>query len=328
MSSSPTSAIKASPSDPSDFRPGITLKSAADEDKLGPLADLEGTWIGTGYNLIALPDYTRGHTFRLRLNTTVEILEFEQIGANVPNRGSFSGEFDPQGQDDIDIYGLRYLQRIADGKNQQPLHIEPGFWLHVPQTEWPEFPKSVVREAVIPHGNSLLAVGEYGKSESEDESDNVRNSIPEICSFPTRQSGDSVDDAYLKPFTQPFEDFDVDLIKNPNLALTRTIDNQKQNSKVITKTVRLHVSAKNAKESNAHPDGRNGGIANIPFIVKNANVKEFDSTFWIETVEDRVLNKEGKEGRKFLQLQYTQTVVLDYFQMDWPHISVATLIKQ
>jgi hypothetical protein len=117
------------------------------------------------------------------LNTTVEILEFEPIGAQVPNRGSYSGVPKPVGQPDIDIYGLRYLQRVADGKNHQPLHVEPGFWLYMPtSTVWPVLGPSVVRQAVIPHGNSLLALGEV---KIPFESTGKPN-ILETSSIPTR----------------------------------------------------------------------------------------------------------------------------------------------
>jgi hypothetical protein len=45
-----------------------------------------------------------------------------------------------------------------------------------------------------------------------------------------------------------------------------------------------------------------------------------NAIFWIETVE-------RADGTQFLQLQYTQTVILNFLDIDWPHISVATLIK-
>ena len=32
--------------------------------------------------------------------------------------------------------------------------------------------------------------------------------------------------------------------------------------------------------------------------------------------------------RQLFQLQYTQTVVLNFLGIDWPHISVATLVKR
>jgi hypothetical protein len=139
-----------------DFRPGISLARVA--GNLGPLADLAGTWIGTGFTLISLPDFdpnppsTGPKPFRLRLSTTVEILEFDQSGAEVPNRGS-------TGQLDIGIFGLRYLQRITDAVTHEPLHIEPGLWLNVPATTVPPSPATVVRQGTIPHGNSLLALG-------------------------------------------------------------------------------------------------------------------------------------------------------------------------
>jgi len=51
-----------------------------------------------------------------------------------------------------------------------------------------------------------------------------------------------------------------------------------------------------------------------------------DAIFWIETVQP-------KKGMPFLQLQYTQTVFLKFpaggkgAPIVWPHISVATLVK-
>lgn len=74
------------------LRPGLSLTGIA--GSLGPLADLTGTWIGSGFTLISLPDFdpklpsTGPKPFRLKLNSTVEILEFDPIGAEVPNRGS------------------------------------------------------------------------------------------------------------------------------------------------------------------------------------------------------------------------------------------------
>ena len=44
-----------------------------------------------------------------------------------------------------------------------------------------------------------------------------------------------------------------------------------------------------------------------------------NAVFWIETVQ--------LEGGTLLQLQYTQTVVLQFEEINWPHISVGTLLK-
>ena len=64
-----------------------------------------------------------------------------------------------------------------------------------------------------------------------------------------------------------------------------------------------------------------GGVENIPFVVTNANAISMKAIFWIEEVE----HPHG--FGHFLQLQYTQTVILNFLGIDWPHISVATLVK-
>jgi len=67
--------------------------------------------------------------------------------------------------------------------------------------------------------------------------------------------------------------------------------------------------------------GSAGGIENIPFVVQNANATSMSAIFWIEKVQ-----REHGDGH-FLQLQYTQKVILNFLGIDWPHIQVATLVK-
>jgi hypothetical protein len=43
--------------------------------------------------------------------------------------------------------------------------------------------------------------------------------------------------------------------------------------------------------------------------------------FWLEKVQ-----REHGDGH-YLQLQYTQSVNLNFLNIDWPHIQVATLVK-
>jgi hypothetical protein len=63
-------------------RLGLSTASLPDPDVLGPLADLAGTWVGGGFNLISLPDFdsrppsTGPRAFRLKLNATIETLQF------------------------------------------------------------------------------------------------------------------------------------------------------------------------------------------------------------------------------------------------------------
>ena len=91
---------------------------------LGLLGGLAGTWKGHGFNLIARPDFHDNADLYLQLNHTRETLTFTPIGGPVPNRGF--------GQDDIQLFGLTYLQQISDAAKDGALHIEPGIWVTQP----------------------------------------------------------------------------------------------------------------------------------------------------------------------------------------------------
>lgn len=125
-----------------------------------------------------------------------------------------------------------------------------------------------------------------------------------------------------KPFRRPPTGIPAGAIANPNEVLTDAIKRQK-----IVKTVALTVNAAPVGGINgtplAPPGSPNtvGSIANIPFVDANPNANGFSAIFWVETVQTR-------NGRQFLQLQYTQTVIFDFLGLKWPHISVATLVKR
>jgi hypothetical protein len=134
----------------------ITPDNATVLKQLGLLQDLAGTWKGRGLNLIARPDFHDKTDLYLQLNETRETTKFEPIGSAIPNRGF--------GQDDIELFGLTYLQQIADAGQDGALHIEPGIWVTQPGTTFP--PENappqgqlIARMGTIPHGNSLLAEG-------------------------------------------------------------------------------------------------------------------------------------------------------------------------
>ena len=134
----------------------ITPDNATVLKQLGLLQDLAGTWKGRGLNLIARPDFHDKTDLYLQLNETRETTKFEPIGSAIPNRGF--------GQDDIELFGLTYLQQIADAAADGALHIEPGIWITQPGTTFP--PENappqgqlIARMGTIPHGNSLLAEG-------------------------------------------------------------------------------------------------------------------------------------------------------------------------
>jgi hypothetical protein len=281
-------------------------------DPLGPLAPLAGTWKGTGFNTIWRPHFKVQDRF-LELNLTRETLEFEEIAGEIPNRGF--------AQKDINMFGLHYLQQISDSTLNAGIHIEPGIWATVPATKVPTKPPTVVRMASIPHGTVVLAQGEasviagppvikpvdiipfaIGAPETAGSFKDAQLGFPELKLSRTTAFRQPSDAGTVPGITQG-------MVKDPNRVLVRAISGQE-----IVNTVVLRVKATNTKP-------RSIGTANTFFLTDNASADIVTSTFWIETVK-----KPG--GGHFLQLQYTQTVMLDFNGLSWPHVSVATLRKK
>jgi hypothetical protein len=109
---------------------------------------------------------------------------------------------------------------------------------------------------------------------------------------------------------------DQAIVDNPNLVLKRALG-----GKTIKNTVVLDVS------SSASAPVFGGGLANTAFLQgspsqgPNAQAALVRATYWIETVQD------DSNGPNLQQLQYTQTVLLNFNGLSWPHITVATLQK-
>lgn len=268
---------------------------ATQSGQLGLLADLPGTWVGSGFNVISLPTGNGG--FRLKLNATVETLSVTPVGGAIPNRGSVQG--------DINLYGLHYLQQVSDATTFEGLHVEPGLWLNVPATSDPKADPTIVRQSTIPHGDSLLAQSTFLKDLEGGPT------IEAVSTIPTGNDPKLKKLGYLDVFHHSNLPAGIpqEAVINPNLLLTQALEAQAKRDMKITRTQVIQVST------------QPGGIVNIPFITANANATKLDAIFWIETVEQA-------DGTQFLQLQYTQTVILNFDNIDWPHISVATLVKQ
>src|SRR5271156_1280488 len=118
------------------------------DTKLGFLAEIAGTWEGSGFNLIGRPDKQGNSPVFLELNQTFETLSFTPVSSSIPNRGF--------AVDDIELFGLTYLQKISDSVTGGALHIEPGIWITQPATTQP--PETapagaqiIARMATIPH---------------------------------------------------------------------------------------------------------------------------------------------------------------------------------
>jgi hypothetical protein len=276
---------------------------------LGPLQDLIGKWEGTGFNTIWRPNSVPGQDRFLELNLTREILEFKEIPGVIPNRGLLQG--------DIEMVGLTYLQQISDANNGAGLHIEPGIWASVPSTTNPLEDKTVVRMASIPHGTTIVAQGAVITPVAGPPTIDVIDIVPFQIGSPTRKIQFPESDlARATNFRSPPADtvgISQAMVDNPNSVLLSAITGQ-----TITNTVALKVST-----DTAFPGG---GTSNTAFLQgaaagPNANAALVTATFWIETVQGPA------GGPDFLQLQYTQTVLLNFNGLSWPHVTVATLRK-
>lgn len=299
-----------------------------------PLGDLVGTWTGTGFNQIFLPDFVgvlpsgQPSKFRTMFSKTAETLKFSRnskcktrhrqvrhlttpgllllaVGP-VPNRGGL--------QTDIFFDGIEYKQEISDFFSHEGLHVEPGFWLAIPQTVAPNMPPTIVRQGSIPHGNNILLQGSAVTTPGPP-------TIPDVLTTPTRPDGSFVSNNYLTNsgrIGQLPAGIPSAAMTNPNKVLQDALD---ATIGTVLETTTITMTSGNA------PDGT--GISNIPWLQpgapgtagspnNNAAAVQASATFWIEKIQK-------PNGAIYFQLQYSQVVQLNFGNVNWPHFSVATL---
>ena len=296
----------------------MTIRAASPDPNpfdLGPLAQLQGIWVGTGFNIISLPVRQGAAApdkspFRVKLNATIEELHFSLISsAKIPNRGFL--------QADLEFLGLHYTSKVADRNGEGGIHFEQGLWLFAPD---PDAQPSLYRLASVPHGTTFLAANTQPVSAEPQPVNGVLNfPVADPRPFPQNQphnritSSDYLDRFFtatvpngLDPNTPPGPantQGQIDgAIGNPNLVLTAANAGHH-----ITKTTIFTVSS----------DGPD--LSNMPFLTKNATATSMTATFWISEFE-------GLFGIPILKLQYSETVILNFDETDWPHISVGSLI--
>lgn len=293
------------------------------DESLGPLQDLPGTWAnlpdlpGRGWNMIALPFDSGRFDYRLLLNQYNETLVFKTVDKGVPNRGL--AESGPGSDEDQFLVVLDYEQSINQiaqedfpvsgkaGAAGAAIHHEPGLWMHMLNRRTRTL--DIARLATIPHGNSVLALGNSSQHEGAPQ-------IPPVSGLPI-----GVSQSLSNPYLEPYKHFDDNLFQglftpvNPNALL----DAANQGVDIV-KTTRLDV----------HSKIETGGIVNIPFIEKEADAAEMTASFFIQELKEKDENGDPK-----LRLQYTQTVMLDFFErrdgveglIRWPHVSINTMEK-
>lgn len=296
---------------------------------LGPLEILIGTWVGdNGINIIAVPDESGPSGFRLVENRINESITFQPIGGKVPNQAFKTKQ---------EITGLFYEWRVADAANNNPLHFENGMILVLDMQEVErdgktvKIPKTVVRQISVPHGNTVLSVGNLSNPNDTKGAPSFgdTSSIPAMDASPI---GNPVGDPKTDPAAREY--------LAQYAALKAKLEAQKVDLGNLNSLLENQIKAQQAdfevgedlvlSEMTTVAGG--GGIHNIDFIKQHADTTKMVSTFWIETLTNKAT------GAKKHLLQYNQDITIEFFPnkdgsvaeqtVKWPHIDVNTLTKQ
>lgn len=312
----------------------------------------------TGWNMIALPFDEAPFNYRILMNQYCEELQFGFVDDNVPNRG-LAGVIDAGIEQDQRIFTIDYLQKIHQvvandfpsstslvppglaGGFGTPIHHEPGLWLYMKNLRTTDkditgdAELTVARLASIPHGNSVLALGTSSKEEGMPEIKPV-SCLPigrfedlETDGYDVETINDdgTLEDPYLEPYhhyiNEPFMGTRDDRSGFPGF--------HPKDMNAILRWENRNVDIESTTMLTVDSTRQNAGIANIPFVIKQAEPVSMKSTFWIQK-----LRKKDKKGRQKLRLQYSQVVMLYFFRpredelpgrAQWPHISINTLEK-
>jgi hypothetical protein len=322
----------------------IVVAEAGDET-LGPLRMLPGVWKNTaelhgfGFNLIALPFAPAiPNGYRLMMNQYDEELHFSIVDKGVPNRG-FDATVNPPAIADQTIVALDYDQKITqiaaddfprsgetEKFNGKPIHKEPGLWLYM--TDQNVEGINIARLGSIPHGNSVLAIG---RAREEPFPGLPQGIVPRVNGVVVGGGTDPREDDFPSPYFDPYKHFHqhpfmgsvpIDGFTgfepvDTTLLLRHVLENVLTKIGDVKRTMRLHVDS----------TLDHAGITNIPFIVRQADAAEMNSTFLIYEIEDKTT------GRIRHFMQYVQNVILDFIgrpdghpgRARWPHISINTM---
>jgi len=300
----------------------------------------------------------------LELNLTNETLEFDVIPGVVPNRGlepqtdlSLYGLHYLQRVSDADKPPFQTAG--------QALHIEPGLFMNVPPTILsPTAQGTIVRMGSVPHGVTVMMQGPTPSSTPvagppvippifpiaglpafvppagakglgiqpvdvpAPESDGAEHVVPEVDI-----NNDGAGSQSNGPYPPEFQG----LINDPNSMLRNAIAGQD-----ILGHITIQLSTQGVANS----------IGNIPFLgipnptqpqnppgAPNAFVSQATATFWIEWVRipgapapAAVTTNPALQAIEpffptptYLQLQYSQMVILIFNKVLWPHVTVATM---
>lgn len=303
------------------------------------------------------------HDNILELNLTSETLSFSKSLGSVPNRGTgpqpdafLNGVPYVQSINDITIHG----ESVA-------IHFEPGIWIHVPTTGVPPLGETVTRMASIPHGTTIEAQGLVNPATPGPPVIAAVDITPTInathtpFAFPSQTATDP-NTLRIPQDLAPFiarGTITQALLDDPNSLLRAHIKLQN-----IVSTTTIFISTAPPPPAGLFGGGTDNIaflLGQAAATAPNAQSTQMTAVFWIETVSEVILVGPLNKGQQFAvkakasipgqrvptfsgivpfdfdtpreltvnftQIQYSQTVLLNFNGLTWPHVSVNTLVR-
>jgi hypothetical protein len=296
----------------------------------------------------------------LELNLTSETLSFSKGLGSIPNRGMVQGDIFLNG-----VPYLQTISDITVPMQPVGIHFEPGVWLIVPPTTVPAEEQTVARLASIPHGTTVLAQGRaftiVGKPTIAPVDITPFLTAPPNTkiTFPSQTAANSVTARIPQDLSSFIAAGTITqaILTDPNTILRDHIASQR----IISTTV-IQISTSPDAPLFGGGTSNIAFLLGDPAASRpNAQDVKMTATFWIEIVEQVIpipifrpghppmtvpaeATAPGQPVPRFLvnppveiptprtitvrtpQIQYSQQVFLNFNNLTWPHISVATLV--
>jgi hypothetical protein len=296
----------------------------------------------------------------LELNLTTETLSFSPSLGSVPNRGELQGDIFLNG-----VPYLQSINDVTTQGQSTGIHLEPGLWVIVPATTDPAEGLTLTRMASIPHGTTINAQGTSFTIAGPPVIAPVNITPTTVAGgtlvpFPSQTAATQNTPRIPQDLTSFVAAGTITqaMLDDPNTVLRNHIVGQN-----ITSTTVIAVSTNpNAPLFGGGTDNIAFLLADAAGANPNADATQMSAIFWIETVEHELhiplytpgqpplivagtpSSVPGQMVPKFsihppfavtaprtirftsTQIQYTQLVMLKFKGLNWPHVSVATLV--
>lgn len=272
------------------------------------------------------------------------------VVAGAPNRGGSYTQF---------AHAVFYEQqvRFAEGpEHDNIVHIENGAWLHLgsqPQVLGPyKLNKNgpyvegqvlrqppyitIAKQIAVPHGNSVLALGNVDLYDQKDFSDDLSGIqaktilsgppvIPDAFApypAPADISTIPAEDPYAKHLKahDDYENPNIAWTLNPNYPLQKALD-------IIQPKAHIHFHV-----TTQPVFGGKGSVTNIPFEQRKSRVIEYWADYWLLSKDEN-----AEDTMNFEYLAYTQTILMEmqistdegktYRPYIFPHVTSNTVKK-